>query len=194
MVRTATLTHPNALRMHACLEHAIPLSHAGRAHGSPSTPCGQYASLTCTDRRRPSVAHSHPGGQVTLALVRKSHLQEVRKSHLHRSGTSRRASLNTSQTQSPPASLCGLTQALLNVRLSDAIMVMYYEEMDEAEAAAGLAGNAAEQLWLAERLALMRKRGAACHSIRRHTGDPHKVPPDIIYYLIRMRSMILIRF
>ena len=64
-------------------------------------------------------------------------------------------------------------------RLSDAIMVMYYEEMDEAEAAAGLAGSAAEQLWLEERLALMRKRGAACHAIRRHTGDPHTVPPDI---------------
>jgi hypothetical protein len=64
-------------------------------------------------------------------------------------------------------------------RLSDAIMVMYYEEMDEAEAAVGLADSHAEREWLEERLAMMRRRGAPCHPIRRFTLDPQEVPPEI---------------
>ena len=62
-------------------------------------------------------------------------------------------------------------------RLSDAIMVMYYEDMDEAEAAAGIAEG--ERAWLEGRLALMRKQGAPCHFIRRFTAAPSAVLPDI---------------
>ena len=64
-------------------------------------------------------------------------------------------------------------------RLSDAIMVMYYEDMDTAEAEAGLAGSEEERRWLEDRLAVMRRRGSPCHPIRRFTNDPSQIAPDI---------------
>jgi len=64
-------------------------------------------------------------------------------------------------------------------RLSDAIMVMYYEDMDASEEAVGWAESDEERLWLEERLALMRRRGSPCHPIRRFTADPSTALSDI---------------
>ena len=64
-------------------------------------------------------------------------------------------------------------------RLSDAIVVMFYEDMDamEAEAMGHAASN--ELAWLEERLALMRRKGEACHDFRRFTQLPAHRLPDI---------------
>ena len=64
-------------------------------------------------------------------------------------------------------------------RLSDAIMIMYYEDMDAAEEAEGWARSPAERAWVEGRLDLMRRRGAACHHIRRFSLRPEDVPPEI---------------
>ena len=63
--------------------------------------------------------------------------------------------------------------------MADAIVVLFFEDMDEAEAAARSEASAAEIDWLERRLQLQRAAGEPCHSIRRWSAAPAHRLPDI---------------
>ena len=57
-------------------------------------------------------------------------------------------------------------------RLSDALVVLYYEDMDSEYFAPGASFSAAEQEWLEHRLAMQRREGEPCVDIRQWTASP----------------------
>lgn len=64
-------------------------------------------------------------------------------------------------------------------RFSDSLLDMFREDMDEQEERLRLSASPAERECLHKRLRLQRRKGEACHHIRRLTMDPSTVPADI---------------
>ena len=64
-------------------------------------------------------------------------------------------------------------------RFSDALLDLFREQMDEADAEARSTAPPAEQEWLQSRLDLQRRRGEPCLPIRRWTTAPADRQPEI---------------
>ena len=64
-------------------------------------------------------------------------------------------------------------------RFSDALVILYYEDMDSEYFARGATYSTAERGWLEHRLALQRREGEPCVDIRQWTAPPSERKPPI---------------
>ena len=64
-------------------------------------------------------------------------------------------------------------------RLSDALVTLYYEDMDAAYFSPSARRTSSERRWLEKRLALQRRTGEPCVDVRRWTAPPSQRLPDI---------------